>query len=221
MSGCEIARFHASLSSWHKGNEQTFPWRRTRNPWNVLIAEILLSRTQAPQVSNAFEEMVARYPTPVSLASAETEAIRMVLRPLGLIKRADYLKSTATSIVQRFGGEVPEDVESLMELPGVGRYIANAVACFAFGRRLAVVDANVIRVFGRFFGLHSDRSRPRSDPAIWEFAERIIPTTGAREFNLALLDFGILVCRARGPLCVSCPIKGGCLFYGEETNPVE
>ncbi len=206
----EGAYFRRRLLRWYGFNARQFPWRETDDPYLILLSEVLLQRTQAPQVKDNYQAIAAALPTPSALATAPLTAIGEVLRPLGLAKRAVTLKRMAEELVARHEGGVPSGVTDLMSLPGVGRYIAAATAAFATGSRLAVVDANVIRVLARFFGVSSAKKRPRDDPTVWRLAELLLPRSRAADYNRALIDFAALVCRARGPLCAECPLRRKC-----------
>lgn len=206
----ERAYFRRRLLQWYDRHGRTFPWRETRDPYLILLAEVLLQRTQAPQVAANYERIVAAFPTPEALAAAPLTAVQDALRPLGLAKRAKTLQRMGVELVARFGGRTPTDPAELGTLPGVGRYIAAATACFAGHKPIAVVDANVVRVYTRFFGVESTRSRPREDPALWELAALLVPRRRAVDFNRALIDFSALVCKPRTPLCAVCPVRQRC-----------
>jgi|FLYL01.1.fsa_nt_gi A/G-specific adenine glycosylase len=202
--------FRKKLLEWHSSSGRSFPWRARGNPFEVLLAEVLLQRTQAPQVAQYYETIVTRFPNPEALRAASVDTIAETIRPLGLAKRAPLLKRLGEDLSERFSGEVPRDVEQLASLPGVGPYIAHATACFAFNLPTAVVDANIIRVFKRFFGIRSSRARAREDKGIWGFAQDLVPPRKARAYNMALIDFALSVCRPRSPLCSNCPMLHCC-----------
>jgi A/G-specific adenine glycosylase len=204
------AYFRRTLLRWYVSHARRFPWRETDDGYTILLAEVLLQRTQAPQVQDNYWRIATAFPTPHALAAAPLETVQEALRPLGLAKRAATLKRMGEELVTRFDGRVPMTVTDLITLPGVGRYIATATACFAAGARLAVLDANVVRVFSRFFGVTSYRKRPRDDSALWRLAESLLPRTRAADYNRALIDFAGLVCKARTPLCPDCTLRRRC-----------
>lgn len=204
------AYFRRTLLRWYGSHGRRFPWRETDDSYTILLAEVLLQRTQAPQVQDNYRQIVTAFPTPQALAAAPLETVQDTLRPLGLAKRAVTLRRMGQELVTRFDGRVPTTVLDLIALPGVGRYIATATACFATGVRLAVLDANVVRVFSRFFGVTSDRKRPRDDSALWRLAESLLPRTRAADYNRALIDFAGLVCKPRTPLCPECALRRRC-----------
>ena len=143
------------LLNWRKKNERKFAWRREDNPFHILIAEIMLQRTGARQVEPVYAEFVAKYPSVSDLANAPLEDIVKCLRPLGLKYRAIRLKQLAKTLEKEFGGNVPKNERVLLGLPGVGKYVANAVQCFAFKKDVPIVDANVLRILKRVFSVNS------------------------------------------------------------------
>jgi A/G-specific adenine glycosylase len=197
------------LLRWYERNGRDYPWRRTRDPYRILIAEIMLQRTKADQVVPVYEEFIKRFPDPVSLREADAEVIRFFFSRLGLMWRADLIKKFAAALFERFGGRIPSERNQLLSLPAVGDYMADAVLSFAFGRNVAVVDSNVCRVLRRLFGLRS-RGEARRDKLVREMAQRLIPPERAREFNWAMIDFAAAVCTPRNPKCDICPLKEIC-----------
>lgn len=178
-----------------------YPWRKTRDPWFTLIAEFMLAQTQVARVSAHYVAMTRRFPTPRSCADASQAEVIALWIGLGYNRRAVALHQCARMICDRFDAKVPYDLEQLLELPGVGAYIARAVRAFAFGEQAGVVDINIKRVLARAL-IGDDASSKMLQLLADELVERQIP----REWNLALMDFGSLVCRARAPKCSACPL---------------
>ncbi|MBN1803443.1 MAG: hypothetical protein JW891_18180 [Candidatus Lokiarchaeota archaeon] len=205
--------FVKSLLNWFEQNKRDFTWRNPDlTPFNILIAEIMLQKTGANQVEPLFTSFIQKYPTVQEVSNLSEEELGEILKPLGLYKRrARDIKKTIDSIINN-GGEIPYDVKELKKLPGVGEYIANAVACFAFNQCIPIVDANVGRVIKRVFSFPV-KSAPSRDKALLEKMEEIIPRKSYREFNLALLDFAALVCLPRTPSCEECPLKEMCDYF--------
>jgi DNA (cytosine-5)-methyltransferase 1 len=206
--------FHRDLLVWHDDHERRFPWRfKEMSPWLVLMAEMCLHRTRADQVAPVFTELRRLAPTPARMV-AEADRALEVMESLGLRWRAENVIRVAQSVVDRFGGRVPDTELELRSLPGVGDYVAQAVLCFAFGRRAVLVDTNTARITGRVFG----RERPRR----WQLRLDLYRLAGAdgpdAAFNYALLDLGALVCRAGTPLCDQCPVRSHCAT-GEGADP--
>ncbi len=207
-------RFADQIISFYERCGRNFPWRKTRDPYVILVSEIMLRKTTAQQVSALFEKFFSKYPTLEDLAKADTNELKNLLRPLGMEhRRSEQLIKLAKILVEKHGGKVPTSVMDLMTLPGVGRYAASAVACLAYEKDEAMVDTNVVRVVTRYFGFKAKRKRPREDPTLWEFVKTLIPPGRCREFNLGLLDFASSICTARNPKCGECPLNVDCNFY--------
>jgi A/G-specific adenine glycosylase len=204
--------FVNSLLMWYRKNSLSFPWRKTKDPYKILIAEILLRKTTRNQVKRIYEKFIKLYPNPYKLASSDVKTLENVLSPLGMQKqRARMLKRLAKEIVKIWKGEISKKREELLKLPGVGPYTANAVVCLAYGEDVPLVDTNVIRVISRVFGIKSKKRRIRNDPLIWSFVENLIPKGRGRDFNLALIDFANQICTHKSPRCNICPLKVICL----------
>jgi A/G-specific adenine glycosylase len=148
-----LEELRSRLLIWGRENRRTFPWRETRDPWRVLLAEVLLHRTRADQVVPVYLAAVERYPDPAAMARAHLRDLRRLMRPLGLHWRVPLMREMARQILRRHGGRIPPDRQALQALPGVSDYIAGAVCCFAFGMPEPVLDTNTVRVLGRLFGL--------------------------------------------------------------------
>lgn len=202
-----------SLLRWFAKARRNFYWREAQvSPFAVLLSEILLARTRAEAVEPVVRQLVGRFPEPADIAQAGISDIETILHPLGLHRtRARLIVKCAAHLVEHHRGEVPTDIESLMSLPYVGRYAASSVACVAFDKRVAVLDANVARVYQRLFALPALRVRITDAKHLWVLAERMISPNSARDFNWAILDLGGLVCKARNPTCEICPLRRQCL----------
>lgn len=207
-------QFAQRLLIWFEENQRQFPWRRTKDPYNVLLAEVFLRKTNAPKVVCVYERFVSRYPRFEALANIPEQELEKVLKPLGLYRRrARDLRRLAEIVMAKYDGEIPSSREELMELPGVGSYTANAVLCFAFGETVPLLDTNVIRVVTRVFSFKPKRKRARDDPEMWRAVRRIVPRGKARDFNLAMLDLAAATCLPRKPKCVMCPVFSLCDYY--------
>lgn len=206
---CEL--FRSELLSWAGENYRNFPWRRTEDPYKILVTEILLQRTLAQKVVPVYENFFARWSTLEEIADAEVDEVADVLEPLGLQnRRARALVEIGKRLSQ---SGVPRSNAELLELPFVGRYAAAATLCFAFGEARAVVDVNVVRIYGRVFGFNWESDQ---DSHAWEFAEEMLPDDQAQEYNIALLDFGAAMCTASNPSCSVCPLSGICEYFQKE-----
>lgn len=203
-------RLAFALIDWGVKHRRDFPWRRRREPFQHLVAEMLLRKTTARQVKAVFISLIDRYDTPQKLADADPKQLAHILRPLGLAhQRSEALIAMARYLVSHFDGQVPVDPEDLSRVPHVGPYAAAAVGNFVFGLPLPIVDTNVIRIFDRFTGQETGTKNPHRQPSIWRRSVRSLPTEKVADYNYALLDLGAEVCGKR-PVCAKCPLVCGC-----------
>lgn len=202
--------FRSALITWGRRNQRYFPWRQTRDPYRILVAEVMLHRTQAPQVVPVYERFVVRYPDVDSLAGATNEELQDVLASLGLRWRIDLMHEMAVQMVDQYGGRVPRSRSHLLSLAGVSQYIAGAVRCFAWGMPEPLLDTNTVRVMGRLFGLAVKDSSRRSR-TFGQLAEALVDPRRPRLYNYALLDLAGGPCSAKPkPGCGHCPVRGYC-----------
>jgi A/G-specific adenine glycosylase len=214
-------KFAELLLEWWGLNRRDFPWRRTKDPYKILITEMLLRKTTARQVSEIFDKFFDKFPDAKILAEAQDEEIKGLIRSLGMEhKRAVLLKKLANELLKRHMGRVPANPEDLRRLPGVGPYAANAVLCFAYGKDAPLVDVNVIRVFQRVFGYKPQKRRAKDDTALWNFVAETIPLGRARDFNFAIIDFAHEVCTPKEPKCALCSLHIVCK-YANEVRKIE
>jgi len=200
------------LLYWCKDKIKNYPWRRTEDPYKILVSEILLHKTDTKKVEKVYPRFIERFPTVYDLYHGDPEEIERLIKDIGLFYREQRLKKIAEQIVNQFGGNIPDKKEDLMSLYGVGEYISNAVLCFAFKKRVPIVDTNVIRVYERVFNTKSTKSRPHTDKEMWKFAEKILPEKDYVKYNYALLDFASDICKAKKPLCTTCPVEDICEY---------
>lgn len=215
-----VRRFRGRLLRWFEAHGRDLPWRRTDDPYRILVSEIMLQQTQVERVRPKYEAWVSRWPSFEVLAAARLEEVCAEWRPLGYNVRPVRLHSIACETVARYGGRLPDDPEALLGMKGIGRYTAGAVLSFAFRKDAAILDTNVVRVLHRVFigpGLpngHAISRQPRADHAakrrLWDLSARLVPKGKAWTFNSALMDFGALVCTARKPACLVCPMADFC-----------
>jgi A/G-specific adenine glycosylase len=204
------AAFRRNLLRWFRRYGRDLPWRRTRNPYHVIVSEFMLQQTQVSRVESYYGRFLERYPTIESLASASAATVRESWDGLGYYRRAANLHLLAQEVVRDRAGIIPADPAELRRLPGVGRYTAGAVASFAFERSAPAVDTNVARVLRRAF--HPRMSGSALDRRVWNTAERMIPRRGktAWAFNQAIMELGALICTAREARCGVCPVRSAC-----------
>jgi len=203
--------FTASIIKWYKKNGRSFPWRYNSDIYQVLVSELLLQKTDAPKVETVFYDFFSKFKTIEDINKAKTKDIEKILFPIGLYKnRANRLKTIAQKILEDYSGEIPSNKDDLLQLKGVGNYIANAVLCFGYGKPEPILDTNIIRIYNRLFEVKSTKKRPRTDKEIWNFANSMLPKDKVQDYNYAVLDYASLICKARKPLCVNCIFSKYC-----------
>jgi A/G-specific adenine glycosylase len=205
-----VPEFRRRLLRWFRRHGRDLPWRRTRDPYHVLVSEFMLQQTQVSRVEPYYRRFLESYPSIEALASASGSMVRESWAGLGYYRRAENLHQLARRVVQDHGGAIPSDPDNLRKLPGVGRYTAGAVASFAFERSAPAVDTNVARVIRRAF--HPRCATGALSSRIWQTAERIVPKRGktAWVFNQGIMELGALICTARVAKCGECPVRSAC-----------
>lgn len=200
--------FRRRLLAWYRKSARDLPWRRTRDPYAILVSEFMLQQTQVSRVLDYWPRFLRRYPTIERLARAQPAAVREAWDGLGYYRRAENLHRLARVVVREMDGRLPVEPAELEKLPGVGHYTAGAVACFAFERPAATVDTNVARVVGRVFGVHGMTRLIALHRALQPRRGRT-----AYDFNQGVMELGALVCTARKPRCHACPVRNDCRWY--------
>lgn len=212
-SSAEVARLAAlqeGLLAWYATNRRELPWRQTRDPYRILLAEMMLQQTQVPRVLPRWLAWLERFPTLEALAAAPTADVLREWSGLGYNSRAVRLQVIARHVVAEHGGQMPRDVPTLLALPGIGDYTARAIACFAHEQDVPVLDTNVKRVLHRVL-IGPDVPKPLiGDRQLWALAERAVPAGRGYDWNQGLMDFGSLICTARKPACLICPLRPIC-----------
>ena len=217
LPGERVTWFRQQLQAWAVISLRDFPWRRDRSPYKIFIAECLLQKTDAATVSPIFTAFLRHYPDLAALLAAPLSELQVLLQPLGLAFRAERLQQAARLIRDRHGGEIPATEAELLQLPGIGPYTARAICSQAFELPAPVLDTNIARILERFFGLTGgDRVKSRCR-LLWQAAERLAPASEVGRWNLTLIDFGALTCRARQPHCGRCPLQARCLHVAGAT----
>jgi len=205
-------RFRRRLLDWYRAHARDLPWRNTEDPYHILVSEVMLQQTQVDRVLPKYDEWLAKYPTLAALAEAEEADVSATWRPLGYNIRPRRLQSIARESVARYGGELPSDEETLLSFKGIGAYTAGAIRSFAFGERAAILDTNVARVLFRTFVGKGDAKSHAMKRHLWAVSEALVPTRHVFDFNQALMDFGAMVCVARKPRCLVCPMAKDCAW---------
>jgi len=209
-----LTRAQSTVLDWYGANGRDLAFRRTADPWAVLVSEVMSQQTQAARAAEAWSRFIVEFPTPAALAEASPATAIRAWRALGYNRRALALRATAIAIVDGHDGRVPDTLEALLLLPGVGPYTARAVLAIAFDRPVAALDVNIRRVLGRAF-LGSGVS-PR---AAQEAADSLVPRGRAAAWTHALMDIGSAFCRPRDPRCGDCPLRATCAHAAASVRP--
>ena len=200
-----------ALIAWFGANGRDLPWRHTRDPYRVLVAELMLQQTQVERVIPKYHAFLAQFPDVQTLAAAPTSAVITAWQGLGYNRRALYLQRTAQAVVSQYAGVFPRDVATLKQLPGIGDYTSGAIACFAYEQDVAFLDTNIRRVVLR---LWSDPHAPiPSEQALRDLAVQQVPAGQGWVWNQAIMELGAIICTATAPKCPRCPLRGDCGDY--------
>ena len=205
-SDSTIRNVQKAVIEFYKEKHRRYPWRRTKDPFKILVAEILIKLIGADKAKPVYQEIIRKYGNPMLLSNIRVDELREIIRPLGLINRAKLLVDLSTDIVERFDGEVPKTYSELITLKGVGQYTANAVLCLAHGQKAPMIDESVKRIFTRCFNFKSTKSACL-DKDLWVSVEKFLPNKQTKEFNLGLIDIGAFFCKPQKSLCEECPLK--------------
>jgi len=203
--------FQEKLLAWFAVNRRPLPWREDYQPYHVWISEVMLQQTQMERGVAYFRRWIARFPDVAAVAAAERDELLQYWEGLGYYSRLDNLRRTARALIERHGGALPDQIEQLQQLPGIGRYTAAAIASIAFDRDVALADANVTRLFARLFDLDQPLYNGAGRRLVEEIATALLPPGRARNYNQALMELGALLCTPKAPRCPVCPLNGLCL----------
>ncbi len=215
------AALRNELAVWFREHGRDLPWRRTRDPYAIMVSEFMLQQTQVATVLGYFEKWLARFPDFQALSDASSDDVLHAWQGLGYYSRARNLHRAAQQVVAELGGKLPDDLAAISRLPGVGRYTAGAIASFAFDRATPAVDANIARVLARLLDLREPIDSTRGNAEIWRAASDLLPDKCGGEHTSALMELGALVCLPRKPQCPICPIRGRCRTRDPESLPVK
>jgi A/G-specific adenine glycosylase len=234
-----LRTFQQRLLAWYRVYHRRLPWRKTRDPYKILVSEIMLQQTQVDRVVPKYHEFLERYPTVRSLAGARAAELRKVWYPLGYNVRPLRLRRIAQRVLRDHAGRIPDTSDGLLAMDGIGRYTAGAVLSFAFRKDAPIVDTNVARLLSRYFAIRAaaEEARPGRGVArtpacaaqgrsgrpvigaagrqrrLWQLAEAVIPPGRGHLINQAMMDFGAMVCTARAPRCPTCVLRRTCRSY--------
>ncbi len=206
-------RFRRRLLGWYARNGRNLPWRHTRDPYRILVSEVMLQQTQVDRVLPKYKEWLERFPSFEALAAVSARQATHVWYPLGYNVRPRRLHTIARTVVKKHGGKLPSDRDTLLTFKGLGKYTVGAVRSFAFGQRAAILDTNVARVLFRVFVKKGDLKNSATNKYLWSLSEQLLPRKHVFDFNQALMDLGAMVCVARQPHCDRCPMRTICLTF--------
>ena len=198
------------LLSWYDKRARPLPWRETKDPYRIWVSEVMLQQTQVKTVESYYRRFIGRFPSVEDLARAAPDEVMKQWEGLGYYGRARHLHRAAREVVERFDGRVPDTIEDLLSLSGIGRYTAGAILSIAFEKPEAVLDGNVIRVLSRIFHVTEDVRKASTEKMLWSLSESLLPKRRIRDYNQALMELGALVCRTRNPACSDCPVSRIC-----------
>jgi len=208
-----VKEFHGLILEWGSKNTIDYPWRRERTPYRVLISEILLTRTKAAQVEPVYLKFMEKYPTVEKFLKMEVKTVKVLIQSLGLLFRADTLKTISKQLREDYDSKIPSDLKDLKALKGIGNYGANAILCFGYGKKRPILDSNFIRIYERLFEVKSISKTAKTDKFLWNFSEKILPEEDYVLYNYSLLDLGGSICLPRKPDCQKCHLQSICSYY--------
>lgn len=206
----DATRLRRKLLAWYGRNRRSLPWRETQNPYAIWISEIMLQQTQVKTVVPYYLRFLERFPTVQELARAPIGDVLKIWENLGYYTRVRNLHQAAGKIAEQYGGQIPDNGEALMRLPGIGQYTAGAMLSMAFGRRVPAVDGNVRRVISRLFEITEPSDERETRQRIESLARTLIPKRDPGRFNQALMELGAVCCTPKSPSCPVCPLQEDC-----------
>ena len=203
-------RFRGRLLSWYDEQRRELPWRETTDPYQIWVSEVMLQQTQVNTVKPYYERFINRFPTVVDLAEAELNDVMKLWEGLGYYGRARHLHKAAREILVRFAGRIPDNLQDLLSLPGIGRYTAGAILSIAFHEPVPILDGNVIRLFTRIFHVTECVDKSETRKVLWNIAGELLPLKRIDDFNQGIMEVGSIICKPGRPLCDACPLETLC-----------
>ena len=216
-----VHAFRNALVEWFRREGRDYPWRRTTDPWHILVSELMLQQTTIPTVLGRYDRWMRQFPTPGHLAAVDEQTALRSWEGLGYYRRVRSLQAIAREIVNKFGGRFPDNAEGLKRLPGIGPYTSGALLSFAFNKAAPIVDANVARVLARIDNYSVPVDSTEGQKYLWSRAESLVDPEHAREFNSAIMELGQTCCSISSPDCLLCPVRPFCSAERPETLPVK
>ena len=212
-----MINFSDSLLKWFKQHgRHDLPWQQNPTPYRVWISEIMLQQTQVVTVIPYYHRFMERFPTASNLAAAETDQVLHLWSGLGYYARARNMHNAAKRVVENFGGEFPQSVEELENLPGIGRSTAGAIAALSMNLRAPILDGNVKRVLTRFHAIEGWPEQTKVKNELWQIAEQLTPKKDVAAYTQAIMDLGATICRRSGPICNACPLNESCVAFNSQ-----
>jgi A/G-specific adenine glycosylase len=209
-----LAQVRAALLPWFRENARDLPWRRSRDPYAIWVSEVMLQQTRVDTVIPYYQRFLSAFPSVLALSDAPLSRVLEAWSGLGYYRRARLLHRGAQTVASTFAGKVPDEVETLLHVPGVGDYTAGAIASIAYGKSAALVDGNVHRVLSRLFGLSQSHAEVRKQA--WAIARELIPGESPGDLNQALMELGATVCTPKAAQCARCPVSKLCVAYAQD-----
>ncbi len=213
MIPANTTQLHKSMLAWFSQYARVLPFRGAKDPYAIWLSEIMLQQTQVKTVIPYYERFLKKLPTIEALAAARLDIILKLWQGLGYYTRAKSLHKAAQAIVEKHNGVFPNDFESILALPGIGRYTAGAIASIAFGLQKPVLDGNVIRVLCRLYAIKENPADAKVRETLWTIAEELLPEKNCGDWNQSLMELGSEICTPKNPLCQSCPVQQFCLAW--------
>jgi len=210
LTGQALASFRKSLLAWFRQYQRDLPWRRTKDPYQIWLSEIMLQQTRVAAVIPYYERFLERFPNVKSLAEAPEEEVLQLWSGLGYYRRARNLQKAARQVVAEFSGKFPQRREQILSLAGIGEYTASAIASIAFNEKCAVLDGNVARVLARLGAIRGDLREAKKWRALQKEADRLLHRNAPGDWNQAMMELGATVCTPRAPQCLLCPVAPHC-----------
>lgn len=209
--------FTNTLLTWYRKNRRSYPWRKERSPYKIMIAEFMLQRTRADQVLPVYLEFIKKFPDIHNLSLADENDIRDTLKPLGLYWRATHFKKAANYIINEYGGNIPSSKDELQKIPGIGDYVAGAILAVSYSKSTNIVDSNIARVLNRYYGLNLT-GEIRRNKKINELSGSIFSEGNPKLILFAIIDFSAVICTSLNPHHDICPMKNQCIYYQNMLN---
>ncbi|QDU62053.1 putative A/G-specific adenine glycosylase YfhQ [Planctomycetes bacterium Pan216] len=215
LAAADLPHFRRALLRWYRKHGRDLPWRESSSAYHVWVSEVMLQQTTVATVERRFHEFLSRFPDIDSLACASEADVLHAWQGLGYYRRARFLHQAAKRILEEHDGVMPSDPKTIRALPGLGRYTANAIASFAFGARVPILEANTLRVWSRICAMRGDPTKPPVSNDLWHVAEEALPRKEPGDFNQALMDLGATICTPREASCDRCPVSTHCRAHEE------